>query len=183
MTASPDNPLAPGCFGSALGFNADARECASCAFVAECGPVAHRRRATLQQSLGFEIRLSPPKNPKPVVANENGGTMVAELPKKVRELMQRIENAGIKVVSSFAQNENPFPRIEGKKPHFLRIACHLLLRLENGVNRELLKTQLMKRLDWAEATAAAHVTQAVQTLVAYGVAVEINGRLTRKRNT
>lgn len=169
--------LAPGCFGIGLIYKAEANECRVCPFQERCGPLAAERLAALRLKLGIVEK-------RPVVAKSTVRPAPAKpqtsmaLPKKVEELMVRIERAGIKVTETLARGENPFQ----SKPFFMRIACHLLLRIPAGISRDQLKSALMSKLDWGDGTAAAHALQAVQLLEALGAAKEEDGILRLRRH-
>jgi hypothetical protein len=96
------------------------------------------------------------------------------LPKKVAAWIAYIEREGIKVTEGLTKGENPF---KGKRPSFLAIACHLLLKLPEGVNRDLLTRSFQQKLSWSPDTTAAHVTQARQILMAIGAVDDIDGIL------
>lgn len=172
MITLPDNPDAPGCFGSALTFNPDASECRFCIFAIECEPLSTARRTALRAKHGIVDR------PRTAKKSSVGASLDSELPKKVAALKATIDRAGIRVVEALAAGINPFER----KPAFLRLTCHLLLRLPDGFNRTILRTALTSKLNWTEGTAAAHATQAFQVLGAFGVTEEIDGKLRLRRN-
>lgn len=168
---------APGCYGMGTLFKEGSNECSTCPFGSTCGPLAEAQLLRIRAELG----ISPPKakRVKSVIKapSVNPAVFALNLPKKVRELMGRIEGAGIKVTEALARRENPF----ATKPQFLRVTCHLLLKLPGGFERDLLRTCFMTKLNWSKGTADAHVIQAVQVLKALGAAEEVNGSL-RLRN-
>ncbi|SER28827.1 hypothetical protein SAMN05216548_114111 [Faunimonas pinastri] len=181
MTCGKERPLgAPGCYGSALTFKAEAAECKTCVFAANCGPLSAANMAYVRAKLGIverktktAMRAERPKKLDPAPAIQ----LTSNLPKKVEELLARFERAGIKVTERLSAGENPFE----KTPVFMRVACHLLLRLPSGFDRNMLRQALQSKLGWSSATAASHAIQACQALVALGAAEEMNGRLTLKR--
>ncbi len=175
MTATPDQPHAPGCFGSALCFQAGSPECSSCPFQGACQPAAQRRTQELRTLLG--LALKEPRLKKPIMPPVAPDAAQRTLPKKVEELLGRIERAGIRVTDSLNAGLNPF----AKGPTFLKMACHLLLRMPEGFTRQQLQQGLMTKLAWTQATANAHATQACQLLIAVGAAKLINGKLVRKQ--
>lgn len=176
MNASPE-VAAPGCYGSALTYSADGPECRSCMFAATCKPLSLERRTALRAKLGIPDRAPVPAKVRTQPASD-GASLMSTLPKKVGEAVQRIERMGVKVTEALRQGVNPFTT----KPAFLRLTCHLLLRMPDGFDRQSLKHGLMRKLDWSEGTASSHAAQAFQILVALGAAEEINGKLTMKRN-
>lgn len=172
-----DERMAPGCFGSALTFKADAVECTTCPFNALCAPKSAERLATLRTKLGIEVQPPREKQPKSKgVASPVDPTMT--IPKKVKDLLERIDRAGIDVTKSLRTGQNPFV----KTPAFMKIASHiLLLRPRNvGVSRDELVYAFMAKLNWNRGTAVAHAAQATQAFVALDVVTDTNGRITLK---
>ena len=169
---APD--LAPGCFGSAIACVPDNAECRSYPFASLCEPQSRETRAKPFERLGIAPK---PEKPRVVRPRPERGAAMMGLPKKVEELLARIDRAGIKVTEALARGENPFTAT----PAFLRVTCHLLLRIPAGISRDDLRMALMTKLNWTHGTAAAHAVQAAQALVALGAAVEINGKLMLKR--
>ena len=170
MTVSPNIELAPGCFAVPLIYKATAKECAECIFGSQCGPKAAARLAVLHEHYGI----------KPKVASDRASPAKTEsgLPTKVEELVAKIQGTGIDIGRLLREKHNPFKT----KPAFLKLACHLLLAIPAGISRENLRYSFQSKLNWTEGTAAAHVLQTVQALVALGAAEEFNGRLIIKRN-
>lgn len=176
MTYSPAEPDAPGCFGSALAYKVDGVECASCPFAGKCGPVAEARLEALRAKLGITALRHSRRRTVVTEEQHAAGAMIAPPPKKVVELLDKIERSGIRVGEAFGRRQNPFLH----SFPFLRVAAHLLLRIESGVTKENVRYALMKSLGWSEGTAAAHTTQAFQTFIALGVAEEFQNRLKLK---
>jgi hypothetical protein len=175
----PDKPrFAPGCFGGALTYNPAGMECKSCAFAADCSVISVARTNRLRAELGLAV--DKPKTVKKPAASapvsSASPTMTASLPKKVQDLLGRIERSGVKVAETLAKGENPFPTIG-----FLKLTAHVLLKRPEGVDRQMLRTCLEHKFGWGEASAAPHATQAFQVLIALGVATETNGRLVLKK--
>jgi hypothetical protein len=167
---------APGCYGMGTLFKAESNECSTCPFGATCGPKAALQLERIRAEMGIVVKVAPPKRlvKNPTVSPT---ALALNLPKKVAELMTRIDAAGIKVTEALAQGLNPFTT----RPSFLRVTCHLLLKLPMGISRDLLCTCFMSKLNWSKGTADAHVIQAVQYLKAVGAANEVDGSL-RLRN-
>jgi hypothetical protein len=180
-TTGPDNPDAPGCYGSALTFKADASECRTCQFAGACGPLSQERLASLRARLGIvEPTRRTFKAPVAKLAETTPGpTLTSDLPKKVEAELQRIERNGIIITTALKEGRNPFEA--KRKPAFLFLTCHLLLGLKRGITRAELRHALQRKLNWTEGTAAAHATQAAQVLVAAGAAYDVDGILTLKR--
>lgn len=170
-----DNPATPGCFGSAICFQAESPECRSCLFKAACEPAAELRASQLRAEFGITKPKRITKPPAPRVEPGFEGERIH--PKKVDELLRRIELMGVRVYESLSKGENPF----ATRPLFLRLTCHLLLRRPGGVTRAELMRGLAVKLNWTEGTAGAHATQAFQALKALGAAHEVNGYLMLKK--
>lgn len=170
-----DLSLAPGCFGLGMVYRAEAKECVSCPFQAQCAPLATTRLATVRAELGIVERK---KVSRPTRAETATAGAMTDYPKKVVELMERIDRAGIKVTEMLAARQNPFK----SSPAFMRVTCHLLLGL-GSIKRDLLQRALMSKLEWSEGTAAAHAMQASQLLQALGAATEANGIITLRSTT
>lgn len=171
IVSPPSLSLAPGCFGLAMTYRATARECAVCPFANACAPLAESNLIALRAELG--IVTPPSAADRKGVARDKDATPT--LPKKVAAHIERLNRVGIKVAEALASGENPFS--VNQRPAFLRIACHLLLKLKQGVSRDLLIQCFMQRLQHAPETAAAHAKQTVQILEAIGVARERDGLL------
>lgn len=174
LTSLPDNPLAPGCFGSALTHREGSPECHGCPFADQCAPLSTQRLAALRERLGV-VKGRTKKPPAPTIETPDGVELT--IPRKVLDLIQRVDRAGIKVTESLLRGENPFT----STPTFLRVCCHVLLKVPGGVNRKTLTMALQRKLDWTEATASAHAGQAVHLLTALGAISEMNGLLKLKR--
>lgn len=173
--------MRPGCFGFALSFREEAAECISCPFATECAKLGAEQLARRREELGIKVKPAKPKvvrQPAAPVEAHATGFLTDGLPKKVEELLGRIERAGISVTAALSRGENPFT----KDPAFLRVTCHLLLNMRAGVDRATLKLAFTRKLGWSEGTAAAHATQAFQALIALGAASENNGRLTLRNS-
>lgn len=164
----------PGCFGQALTFNENLAECSSCPFAGECKIASAAALQRLRDHHGIVVHR---KGMRTKPASTATSSAALTLPKKVEELLQRIERAGVRVSEALKEKRNPF----GRDFPFLRITAHLLLAVPFGVTREHLVTGFEQRLNWSKGTAAAHATQAFQALIALGVAEEIEGRLNLKR--
>jgi hypothetical protein len=177
LTYHPEPSMAPGCYGSALTYREGSQECSSCPFAAQCQPLHEERLASLRERLG--IKNVAPRKPMANRTHIEHLLSAAEmtLPKKVVDLITRIDKAGIKVTESLREGKNPFETT----PRFMRVVCHVLLHLPGGINRRTLTTALARKLEWTEGTASAHAAQAAHALVALGAAEEIDGILKLKR--
>lgn len=177
--AFPDLSLAPGCFGLAMTYRDDARECGACPFASACAPLAAENLAILRAELGIKEPAPKPAKPaKPISKVAIAATLAnPAIPKKVLTQLDRAERNGIVIMAALARGENPF---KGKKPAFLNIACHLLLRIKAGISREVLVQCFEQKLGHSHLTAVSHAKQAVQVLEAVGAAQELNGLITLK---
>jgi hypothetical protein len=181
MTEQLDLTLAPGCFGLAMTFKAAARECQACPFASACQPRAEANLAALRRELGIEPPPAPKKVMEKLVQHTvNEVTIDATTPKKVMSHLDRLERLKIAVKPALARGENPFKK--GDKTLFMRVACHALLKLREGVRRDFLVTCFMQKLGHTRKTAESHATQAIQILTSIGAATETGGlvQLTRQ---
>lgn len=169
---SETDDLAPGCFGSALTYNASHPICSSCIFAAKCAPESLQRLENLRDQFGIKM---PKRKTLPVSSQvtEEGLQMVGEVPVKVAEFLQRCDRSGIKITEALRQGRNPFE----KKPAFMKLACHLLLNMPDGINLPTLKKVFIKKMEWTELTANSYTIQATQTLLAVGAARQEGLRL------
>lgn len=159
--------LAPGCFGFPMTYAEHSPECSPCPYAMDCKSSAQQRLAEMRAKFGIETKAMTPAKPK----RDPSGS--STLPKKVAEIVSRILAAGIRVQDALLRGENPFL----SRPAFLRVACHLLIHIPDGFDRQTLRKAFEKKLNWTEGTASAHATQTFQVLKALGAAVEENGRL------
>lgn len=173
MEHVPDISHAPGCFGSAMTFSEEAAECRGCIFAGKCAPQSHERRQAMRVRLGLEPEPAPKRITQKRTAEMTGG-----LPKKVAALLERFEKTGIKITDALRANRNPF---EDQRPVFMRLTCHLLLRLPDGFSRMNLMTAFQRKLNWSEGTASAHVSQAIAVLTALDLIENLNGTIKLKR--
>ena len=169
---------APGCYGSALTFKESASECIACIFKETCKPQSEARLEALRAKFGIKVRAPVTRKRAEVTKTEDGTFLMTSLPRKIEDLVLRIERAGIDVSGKLSRGENPFE----KRPFFLRITCHLLLNLPNGIERKVLQVALQRKLNWTEGTAVSQALQASQLLQALGVADEINGCIKLRKN-
>jgi hypothetical protein len=156
-------------------YEASARECAACPFASACGPLAQKDLATLRAELGIVPPTAVTKATLTRKALAATGLLAnPAMPKKVAAHIERLDRLGIKVTPALAEGKNPFA---GKKPLFLRIACHLLLTAKDGFTRDQLVMCFTHKLLHTPDTAQAHAKQAVQILEALGAARELNGKI------
>lgn len=111
--------MAPGCFGSAINFDADDMICRSCPFAKLCEPAHLRARDILRERHGIVVKQPLKKVPK------------AEPPPppplgpKGEAVVKYIKHAQIDVRELLRQKVNPFE----DQPKFMKIACALLLSM------------------------------------------------------
>lgn len=179
MTTIPQ--FAPGCFGSALAFKEDDSVCQGCVFKAQCEPVHVEARVALRARLGIpslqEVKAAAAA---PKAAFKDQSPEALALPKKVQELVDKLDRGGYNVVESLKRGENPF----GASMPFMKIAAHLLLALaprNKSIDRDLLTTAFVSKLGWQENTAEAHARMAIQALTHIGAVTNDNGAILLRR--
>jgi hypothetical protein len=183
MTDTPNLALAPGCFGLAMTYEEAARECMACPFASACKPLAEANLVTLRAELGIEA--AKPKatiKEKPAAVAVVNPTVLVDgpTPKKVITHIERLDRLRIAITPALARGENPFK--PSHKQTFLRIACHLLLKVRAGITRDFLVQCFVQKLGHSQKTAESHALQAVQILTAVGAAHETNGLFQLKGN-
>lgn len=173
--------FAPGCFGSPLVYSTSDMVCANCRFFAECGETNKVTREKLRQLLGMskvpDFQAMRRERVKPVAAqpvDESG--MV--LPRKVRELIERLDRDQLDIKGSLSRGVNPFPK---GKADFLRLFCHLLLKLPR-LPRDTLETAFMQALGHQSSTAKANARMAFAALEHIGAIEIVDGIATIRRN-
>lgn len=148
--------FAPGCFGSAMGFDDTAPICVVCTFREQCKPMHEINLAKLREACGIKKVQKRKKQPTadPV---EEGLTV----PKKTLELVDKFEHAGLSVTTDLTAGKNPFAKTA---MHFMTIAAHLLLRLDRPLRQSDLVMALQTKLHWTKGTADSHARMAFQAL-------------------
>ena len=175
MIRAPE--FAPGCFGTVMNYKPTDMICGSCQFAKSCGECVIVRRQELAELLHLPIyrkRFVQEKAPE-TPAKEVGFT----LPKKVTELLERLDNGSFDIIGSLGRGENPF---SGKSHLFMRIACHLLLNSSIPISQNMLSTSLATHLKWAKGTADAHARMALIALKHVGAIDDMDGNYSLKRN-
>lgn len=183
MTTVPE--FAPGCYGSALAFKSDDSVCMGCIFQPQCEPVHRVALATLRTRLGIKTKdtRETEKLAARAAARQAQEPLSPEmlaLPKKVQDLVNRLDRGNYDVVGKLQRGENPF----GAELKFMRVAAHLLLALaprNMSMDRDLLTTAFVKHLGWQENTAEAHARQAIQALTHVGAVDNNNGAVILRR--
>lgn len=174
--------LAPGCYGSALLFQKTNMVCAACPFAAQCEPVHQMALQAMRDELGIgtpvpkKARSSEVRVGDEVVTDET--TMA--LPKKVRELLARLDRETLDIAGKMKNGVNPFSGI--RRYRFMMVACHLILRLEIPVTHKVISVGLMKTMGWASGTADAHARMATQALEHVGAIEKSDGIFSVRRN-
>lgn len=173
--------MAPGCFGSALTYREDQTECQACPFAQACAPKSALAMTELRARLGIPepekpMQRAEPKKRQPRVSAH---FLTQSLPQKVLELIERVERDGIDI-GALARGHNPFVN---QRPVFLRLACHVMLAMPQGVTRRQMIHAYRKKFGWTEGTASALTTQTFQTLKAFGAVVEVDGKFIARRET
>jgi len=147
--------FAPGCFGSAMGFDEGAPICTVCKFRDECRPMHETNLALLREACGIK---KVERRRKQAAHPVEGGLTV---PKKTLELVEKFEHAGLTVTTSLAEGKNPFA---ATAMHFMTIAAHLLLKLNRPLRHNDLVMAFQTKLQWTKGTADSHARMAFQAL-------------------
>lgn len=168
----------PGCYGSALTYEEGSPECATCPFAENCAPLSRASLERIHAKFGINpssVRKRPQPPPEPVKRS----VFSDRLPKKVLDLVERIERKGIRITEALREGRNPFVT----KPVPFRIACHLLLKLRNdGLEPPMLVQALQMKLAYTPEGADATARLVLQVLEAVGATVEVGGKITIRRN-
>ncbi len=102
------------------------------------------------------------------------------LPKKVRELLNKLDVEDLDIVGKLKNGVNPFAGID--RYRYMMVACHLVMRLKVPVTQKVLSAGLIKSMNWSEGTADAHARMAVQALCHVGAIENNDGILSVRRN-
>lgn len=167
--------LAPGCFGSALSFQGDHPVCGNCVFKDRCEPVHKTNLEQLRARYG--IKLTEKKAPLPKFDHAKAPADALAMPKKVRELLHRLDSAKLNVKERMLRGENPFI---GELP-YMALFCVLLMKM-GTVNRATLEYACKKKLNWSDLTARAHSRMAFQALEHIGAIEVIDGNARLRRD-
>ncbi len=165
--------FAPGCFGSALTFKATDMVCQNCPFAAKCEPMHLQSAILLREKMG----LKPLKTvaPAPVVAAPVD-PLAMSLPKKVQDLLLKLNTGSYDVVGKLSRGENPF----GAAIPFMAAACHILLKVSRPVDRDFFSTAFMKKFGWQKPAADEKARIAIYALVHVGAIVSNDGLISLK---
>lgn len=165
--------FAPGCFGSALAFKPNEGICTACVFRQQCEPAHQIAFEALRAELGID---TPATRGRPAVVEQSRRDLFERdpsamtLPKKVQDLIARIDRGNYEVRANLSRNVNPFT---GKIP-FLSIITELLLRYGKPVTVPVLTIAFVMKLEWQEDTAKAHARIGLAALKHLGI-VEQDG--------
>jgi hypothetical protein len=169
MTQIPE--FAPGCFGSALGFRGADMVCRACQFASACEPVHLMVQEQLREKFGIKPKLEPvAARPTPL------DPAAIKLPKKVRDLLDRLDQGDFDIVGSLRRGANPF----GATMPFMAVACHLLLRRAEPFGRDYLAAALSHKFGWQPETAQEHARIAIYALLHVGAVNSNDGLISRK---
>lgn len=169
MIKVPD--FAPGCFGSALAFQADDVICRNCVFSSQCEPVHSVAKTELRKRFGVTVRET-----KKTMADKFAGSTETVLPSKTQMILDRIDNSNFDIVGKLNRGENPF----GSSMRFLTVACHLLLR-RPFITQEHITAGCVYSLKCQRSTAEAYSRIAIQILSHVGAIESNDGMMTIKR--
>ncbi|SOC90118.1 hypothetical protein SAMN05216358_0142 [Rhizobium sp. AN5] len=176
MTTIPQ--YAPGCYGSAVAFKKDDTVCRGCKFASMCEPAHLEAQAVLRERYGIKTSAQVYAERDRRLAEEraereaNRPADMLVLPKKTQELIDRLDRGNYDVKGKFSRGENPF----GASMKFMQIVGHLLLNLKNTrIDRALIATAFVKKLDWQQGTADAHARMAIQALEHIGAICNQDG--------
>lgn len=168
---------APGCFGSAIAFKESDLICSNCSFAEQCKPVHERNVALLRQKFGIpEPKKQTAPRPEPAPDESR-----MKLPRKVQDLLDRLDRGDYDVVGSLRAGRNPFG---AALPH-LAIACHVLLRaaqLGKTVQRDTLTTAMETKLKVKREAASGYARIAICALEHVGAIDNIDGTISIRRS-
>ncbi|MGV1754794.1 hypothetical protein [Agrobacterium sp. CG674] len=176
MTFIP--PFSPGCFGSALAFKEGDVACSGCKFAQACKPVHLVAQAALRERFGVTTAIQA--NAEKVKAKDEAAPVnpaALSLPKKTQELVARLDRGQYDVVGSLQRGENPF----GSAIPFMKLACHLLLRLAQPLSAKGLATAYATKFEWQQGTADAHARMAIQALTHVGAVENRDGLISIRK--
>lgn len=178
MTEIP--PFSPGCFGSAIAFKKDDVACGSCKFAEACEPRHLEAQQALRERHGVKTRDKISEEKKAAKETKKAAPVdpaALVLPKKVQELLTRLDRGNYDIVGSLRRGENPF----GSAMPFMKLACHLLLRLPMPLSQKGLSTAFATKFGWKENTSDAHARMAIQALVHVGAVDMRDGTISIRR--
>lgn len=168
---------APGCYGSALTYEEGAPECVGCQFAKECAPLSKASLERIHAKFGIKPRVpkkAPPKANPPV----RRSVFSDRWPKKVMDVVERLEKSGVKITEALRNGRNPFV----SKPKPFLIACHMLIKTNKGIQEPMLTEALRTKLAYTPESAKDTARLVLQVLEAIGATVETDGIIMIRRN-
>jgi hypothetical protein len=179
MTTIPE--FSPGCFGSAVAFKKDDTVCRGCKFASMCEPAHIEAQTALRERYGIKTTQEVLADHKQQREAEKAQRQAAKdpatlvLPKKTQDLIDRLDRGNYDVKGKFLRGENPF----GASMQFMRLVAHLLLRMPK-VDKGLIATAFVQKLNWQQGTADAHARMAIQALEHIGAIINSDGVISLK---
>lgn len=178
-------PFSPGCFGSAIAFKEDDVVCSACQFAGQCKPVHLATLQAMREKFGIKTtqqltdeRVQARVEAKAAKQAPPTDPTLMTVPKKVRELLERLDRGKYDVVAKLKKGENPF----GSAIPYMMLACHLLLNFNTPVDKDFLSTAFVRKLGWQKGTADAHARMAIQALTHVGAVENRDGLITIRRS-
>lgn len=171
--------FSPGCFGSALAFKRDDVACRSCKFAELCEPAHLEAQRVLRERYGIQTTQEVIREKNERAAEEKAARRQAldpaalTLPKKVQDLILRIDRGNYDIVGKLQRGENPF----GKAIPYMAVICHLLLRVREPFGRDYVAAAFARKFEWAPGTADAHARMAIKVLEHVGAIDHTDGQI------
>lgn len=172
----------PTCFGLSACVSAQSPKCQACAQAQACAslalvdlelaPASEELRAERQRLSGLMQRFA--SAPRAGEQGQGRGTAAALELKLSPRVASQVRNLMEKGWFAFARQELLNGRNPAKKG-WREVFCRLLL--ERRCSRHTLQFALMTELDLTEGSARAQASNAIATMAAGGLVVEINGSL------
>ncbi|PZR92068.1 MAG: hypothetical protein DI537_14680 [Stutzerimonas stutzeri] len=184
MTEIP--AFSPGCFGSAIAFKKDDAACATCQFFAKCQVVSETARDALRDRYGIMTtreaindRIRKREEAKADRDRQlSADPAMLTVPKKVRELLDRLDRGNYDIVGKLKRGINPF----GSAMPWMAIACHLLINHNQRVDQGFISVALERKLGWKKGTADAHARMAIQALTHVGAIESLDGTIAIRKD-
>lgn len=173
MTEIP--AFSPGCFGSALAFDKQNPGCNACVFNAQCEPLHKINLLALQDHFG--VNEAPAKRAASIKLAGRSRPSINVFSPAVREMIQKIEKGDFRIIEKMQNGENPF---DGSF-QFMRVACHLLMRMMKPLPQPYLATCLITKLGCTSAEATTYSRIAFQSLAYIGAIDVDQGSATLRR--
>lgn len=165
----------PGCYGSALTYQEDSPVCRQCPYAQNCAPLSIASSERIRLKFGHAIKKPAAKKPKAAPVKVG---LVPVLSAHVQNVLAFLEDSKVVVTEALRDGRNPIK----EKPLFLRVACHMLLRTTNGLDRATLSQGLIQAMKCTPREAEAYAFNAFQVLIALGALQEVEGRYWIKKD-